>query len=57
MRLLLISCFLMLNACGPSLFTLKGIGTITVGDVAISPIKKKIIDKIRKKPSKRTIDN
>jgi|TARA_B110000908_G_C10214679_1_gene432110 hypothetical protein len=52
MRFLIISSFLLLSACGPTLFTLGGIVNVTAGDIAITPIKKKILNKISKKPSK-----
>lgn len=56
-RVFLISiALLLLTACGPTLFTVGGSFAITAGDVAVAPIKHKILvdikEELDKKPSK-----
>jgi hypothetical protein len=56
-RIFLISlALLLLTACGPTLFTVGGILNVTAGDVAVAPIKHKILSDLKedldKKPSK-----
>jgi len=47
---------LLLTACGPTLFTVGGVVSVTAGDVAVAPIKHKILSDLKedldKKPSK-----
>lgn len=54
--ILVLSALFLLSGCGPTLFTVGGIVNVTAGDVATVPIKKKIIEDIKEKPSK-TVDN
>ena len=56
-RIFLISlALLLLTVCGPTLFTVGGILNVTAGDVAVAPIKHKILSDLKedldKKPSK-----
>lgn len=53
---LILLALLLLTACGPTLFTVGGAISITAGDVAVAPIKHKILSDLKedldKKPSK-----
>jgi len=54
--ILVLSALFLLSGCGPVLFKVGGIVNVTAGDIATVPIKKKIIEDIKEKPSK-TADN
>ena len=55
-RLFLIVALLLLTACGPTLFTVAGVVNVTAGDIAVAPVKHKILSDLKKdldeKPSK-----
>ena len=50
--LLVLSIFMLLPGCGPVLFKVGNVISVTAGDIATVPVKKKVLEEIKQKPNK-----